>query len=96
MVSKVKNIGAVRNLKENISGKIICIENADPGFDWIFSYKIDGLITMWGGANSHMAIRSGELGLPAVIGAGQLLFEKWSRAHILFIDCPGQRVEMIS
>ena len=96
VVSKVKNIGAVRNLKENISGKIICIENADPGFDWIFSYKIDGLITMWGGANSHMAIRSGELGLPAVIGAGQLLFEKWSRAHILFIDCPGQRVEMIS
>lgn len=96
VVSRVKNIRAVRNLKENISGKIICIENADPGFDWIFSYKIDGLITMWGGANSHMAIRSGELGLPAVIGAGQLLFEKWAQAHTLFMDCPGRRVEIIS
>ena len=49
VVSKLK-CWAVRNLKENISGNIICIENADPGFDWIFSYKIDGLITMWGGA----------------------------------------------
>ena len=32
-------------------GKIICIPNADPGFDWIFSHGIAGLITAWGGAN---------------------------------------------
>ena len=36
---------------------IICIENADPGYDFIFNYKIKGLITKFGGSNSHMAIR---------------------------------------
>ena len=38
--------------------KIVLIESADPGFDWIFAHKIAGLITQFGGANSHMAIRS--------------------------------------
>ena len=55
-----------------------------------FSYPISGLITAWGGANSHMAIRAGELGLPAVIGAGEILFKRWSSAKKLFIDCPGK------
>ena len=50
--------------------KIVLIENADPGFDFLFSYKIKGLITKYGGANSHMAIRCMELGLPAIIGSG--------------------------
>jgi glutamine kinase len=56
---------------DRLAGAIICIPNADPGFDWLFAYPIAGLITAWGGANSHMAIRAGELGLPAVIGAGE-------------------------
>ena len=30
----------------DISGKIVLIENADPGFDWIFGHSIVGLITM--------------------------------------------------
>jgi hypothetical protein len=49
-----------------------------PGFDWLFAYPIAGLITAWGGANSHMAIRAGELDLPAVIGAGEVLYRRWS------------------
>ena len=78
-----------------LSGSIVCIQNADPGFDWLFSCEIAGLITAWGGANSHMAIRAGELGLPAVIGAGELLFKKWSSATKIKIDCGGRRVEVL-
>jgi phosphohistidine swiveling domain-containing protein len=79
-----------------LQGAIVCIPNADPGFDWLFAYPIAGLITAWGGANSHMAIRSGELGLPAVIGAGEVLYQRWSSAHRLYLDCAGRRVEMLS
>lgn len=79
-----------------LSNAIVCIPNADPGFDWLFSHPIAGLITAWGGANSHMAIRASELGLPAVIGAGEVLFQKWSGAQRLFVDCAGRRVEVLS
>ena len=47
------------------------IENADPGFDWIFGSKILGLITKYGGVNSHMAIRCAELEIPVAIGCGE-------------------------
>lgn len=58
----------------DIDGHIVCIENADPGFDWIFTRRIAGLVTMFGGTNSHMAIRCAEYGLPAAIGVGEVLF----------------------
>lgn len=79
-----------------LAGAIVCIPNADPGFDWLFSYPIAGLITAWGGANSHMAIRSGELGLPAVIGAGEVLYRRWSEAQCVHLDCAGRRVEVLA
>jgi hypothetical protein len=79
----------------SIENKIICIPNADPGYDWLFSHKISGLITAWGGANSHMAIRAGELGIPAVIGAGELLYKLWSKSKILHIDCANRKVEIV-
>ena len=50
-----------------------------------FSYPIAGLITAWGGVNSHMAIRAGELGLPSVIGAGEVLYRRWSKANRLHV-----------
>ena len=81
--------------KESISGSIVCIPNADPGFDWLFSYPIAGLVTAWGGANSHMAIRASELEIPAVIGAGEKLYKKWSDARCLSLDCSGRRVEVL-
>ena len=80
---------------DNLTDAIVCIPNADPGFDWIFSHRIAGLITAWGGANSHMAIRAHELGLPSVIGAGELLYRKWSRSRMLFVDCANKIVEVI-
>jgi len=64
----------------NLMGKIVCIENADPGFDWIFTCGIMGLITKFGGSNSHMAIRCAEFNLPAAIGCGEQTFDLLVRA----------------
>jgi hypothetical protein len=82
--------------RESLAGGLVCIPNADPGFDWLFSYPIAGLITAWGGANSHMAIRAAELGLPAVIGAGEVFYRRWSSAKRLHLDCAGRRVEVLA
>ncbi len=81
---------------EQLAGAIVSIPNADPGFDWLFAHPIAGLITAWGGANSHMAIRAGELGLPAVIGAGEVLYRRWSGAPRVHLDCAGRRVEVLA
>ena len=78
-----------------LRGAIVAVPSADPGYDWLFTYEIAGLITAWGGVNSHMAIRASELGVPAVLGAGELLFEQWSSARSLYLDCAGRRVEII-
>lgn len=91
IIAKVKKYTDLDSLK----GAIVCIDNADPGFDWLFSHSIAGLITAWGGANSHMAIRAGELGLPSVIGAGEIIYKKCSSANILFLDCAGKRIEVV-
>jgi phosphohistidine swiveling domain-containing protein len=82
--------------RESLAGAIVCIPSADPGFDWLFSYPIAGLITAWGGANSHMAIRASELNLPAVIGAGEVLYRRWSEAPRLHVDCASRRVEVLA
>jgi hypothetical protein len=74
----------------NIKGQIVCIENADPGFDWIFTKAPAGLITCFGGANSHMAIRSAELGLPAAIGCGDQIYERVVRAGRVELNCAGR------
>jgi phosphoenolpyruvate-protein kinase (PTS system EI component) len=79
-----------------LAGAIVSIPNADPGFDWLFAYPIAGLITAGGGPNSHMAIRAGELGLPAVIGAGEVLYRRWSGAQRVHLDCAGRRVEVLA
>ena len=83
------------NERKLLKNAIVCIPNADPGFDWLFSYSIAGLITAWGGSNSHMAIRANEKGLPAVIGAGRLLFDRWSRANRIRLDCLGRTVDIL-
>ena len=70
-----------------LSGRVVIIEGADPGFDWIFSYKIAGLVTKYGGANSHMAIRCAEFGIPAAIGCGEQRFDLILNASQVHLDC---------
>jgi glutamine kinase len=74
------------NHRNFIKGKIVAITNADPGFDWIFSHNIAGLVTQYGGANSHMAIRCAELGIPAAIGIGDKLYEDLHEGRLM-LDC---------
>lgn len=81
---------------QDLSGKIVLIENADPGFDWIFTRGISGMITAWGGANSHMSIRAKELGIPAAIGVGEAMHLELSRARSCRLDCRNKRIELMS
>ncbi|EKD54681.1 MAG: hypothetical protein ACD_60C00057G0006 [uncultured bacterium] len=81
--------------KQLIENAILMIPSADPGYDWIFSHKIAGFITKYGGVNSHMAIRAGELGIPAIIGAGEIKFNQWSQAKALHMDCLNRQVQML-
>lgn len=78
--------------EEDISGKIVFIPSADPGYDFLFDKGIGGLVTQFGGMNSHMAIRCAELGLPAVIGVGEKNFQTWKKASCLEIDCRKKQV----
>jgi len=71
----------------DLAGRIVCIENADPGFDWIFTRGIAGLISKFGGANSHMTIRCAELSLPAAIGVGEQTFERAVTARRVELNC---------
>jgi phosphohistidine swiveling domain-containing protein len=73
------------NLK--LDGKIVLVENADPGYDWLFSRKISGLITKYGGVNSHMAIRCAEFGLPAAIGCGEQRYDQLLKCSRVQLDC---------
>ncbi len=86
---KDKNIISIEN-------KIVLIENADPGFDWIFSHNIKGLITKYGGAASHMAIRCAEFDLPAAIGCGDKIFNDLLNYKKINLDCLNQKIEGLS
>ncbi len=79
----------------NIDNKIVFIENADPGYDWIFSHKISGIVTKYGGANSHMAIRAAELNIPSVIGAGSL-YDKIIDSRKIKIDTTEKKIIVIN
>ncbi len=82
-------------VKENITGKILLIPSADPGYDWIFAHGICGFVTEYGGANSHMAIRAGELGIPAAIGVGEQKFEELKNALKIEIDAGNKRLNIL-
>jgi phosphohistidine swiveling domain-containing protein len=71
----------------SLGGRIAMIDSADPGYDWIFARSISGLITKYGGAGSHMAIRAAEFDLPAAIGCGEALFSRLSNANVVEINC---------
>jgi phosphohistidine swiveling domain-containing protein len=94
--SVTARVALVGDPPESFAGRILFVPSADPGFDWIFTREISGFVTQYGGANSHMAIRAGELGIPAVIGAGEALFRQWQAARKLCLDCTNQKVLVIA
>jgi glutamine kinase len=89
-------VASVGDPPESFVGRILFVPSADPGFDWIFTRGISGFVTQFGGANSHMAIRASELGIPAVIGAGEAMYERWRSAHKLCLDCTSQKVLVVA
>jgi glutamine kinase len=76
----------------DLTGKVVVIENADPGYDWIFTFPIKGLITKYGGVASHMAIRCSEFDLPGAIGCGELIFSLVEAASSVRLDCKSEAV----
>jgi phosphohistidine swiveling domain-containing protein len=93
-VTQEQVTGSIQELgKEslNLHSKIVLIESADPGFDWIFTHSISGLITSYGGQNSHMAIRCKELNIPAIIGVGEINFSLIKKSSVVYIDCLNKR-----
>jgi len=86
------NLQSFKTILPKLDNKIILIENADPGYDWIFTKNPKGLITKYGGVASHMAIRCEEIGIPAVIGCGELLFEQLISSSKIMIDCKHEQV----
>tara|TARA_Y100001970_G_scaffold240171_1_gene302689 strand:- start:5294 stop:7615 length:2322 start_codon:yes stop_codon:yes gene_type:complete len=72
---------------KSLKDKIVLIKNADPGYDYIFNNRIKGLITQYGGSNSHMAIRCLELNIPASIGVGKLQYENLKKSKKILMDC---------
>ena len=78
--------------KMNLNKKIVLIENADPGYDYIFNQKINGLITKYGGMNSHMSIRCSELSIPAAIGIGENLYQKISSLKYILLNCSSKKI----
>ncbi len=81
---------------KDITGKIVIIEKADPGYDWIFGYDIAGLITKYGGVASHMSIRCAEFGLPAAIGVGEKLYSDLRNSNEIELDASNKIIRRIS
>ena len=83
---KVLLLDNYSNQPYDLDNKIVAIPAADPGWDWIFNYKIKSLITQYGGPNSHMAIRCAEHNIPAILGVGENNFSMISTSQSLSID----------
>ena len=95
IVAAVVNLADANSSTVDLKGKIVLVPQADPGFDWLFGHRIAGLVTMYGGANSHMTIRAAEFGLPAAIGIGEVRYEQLSKAAVLKLDCAANLVQAV-
>lgn len=88
-------VGAHFTAVPAVAGKIALLTHGDPGFDWLFAMGIVGLVTLYGGVNSHMAIRAGELGIPAALGVGAAIFTQCRAARMLRIDGETRQIEAV-
>jgi len=78
-----------------MAGAIVLLESADPGYDWLFTRNILGLITKYGGVASHMAIRCAEFGIPAAVGCGEMMFDRLATAARISLDCAREVIDII-
>jgi hypothetical protein len=78
--------------RDTVAGRIVLMEAAEPGSDWLFSCGIAGLVTKYGGMGSHVAVRCAAFGVPAAIGCGGDLYNALSRAPGLILDCKTRRI----
>jgi len=92
LTSEIIHLKYFDEIITDLNNKIILIENADPGYDWIFTKNPSALITKYGGVASHMSIRCAEMGLPAAVGCGEILFEKLKSAHKILLDCKNKEI----
>lgn len=67
-------------------GRVLAIESADPGYDWIFARAPAALVTAFGGPYSHMALRCAECAVPAALGIGLEAFRRLGDGERLRID----------
>ncbi len=95
VIAPVADLSGSAKPDDDLTGRIVFIPQADPGFDWLFGLEIAGLITMYGGANSHMAIRAAEFSLPAAIGIGEIQYDALSRAQVLELDCSTRNIRIV-
>ena len=95
-VGDLRTVAQIADLVLNpevvLDDRIVCLESADPGFDWIFGTNIAGLVTMYGGPNSHMTIRASEFQIPAAIGVGELLYDIIRRSKFVELDPINRRI----
>ena len=64
--------------------------------DFIFTKKINGLITKYGGINSHMAIRCLELGIASIIGVGEEKFNTIKKCNKINLNCEQKLFRIIN
>lgn len=76
----------------DVSGRIVVIPKADPGYDWIFAKGIKGFITKYGGVASHMAIRCAEFNIPAAIGCGDCIYSFVEKQKAVMLDCENGKI----
>ena len=50
---------------------------------------------MYGGANSHMAIRAAEYKLPAAIGVGKEMYNQIASAQLITLKCDDRRIDIV-
>ncbi|WP_435116871.1 PEP-utilizing enzyme [Candidatus Pelagibacter bacterium nBUS_49] len=97
ITGKIIDISNLKKLrKQDLENKIILIDSADPGYDFIFSFNILGLITKYGGANSHMSIRCIDEGIPAAIGVGDLVYSNLKNANSVNINAKQKTINIIN
>ena len=51
---------------------------------------------MFGGVNSHMAIRCSELGIPAAIGVGERVFKEITNSKVIRLNTISKKIHIIN